>query len=265
MLNRRNAANPFTLPRLNAMRWRQAYWHTMRRITGPACQMPPRPAASLLALVGPGLAVLTWALIAATSVFPESLFPGPAAVANGLVVELRSGRLVNDVIASLFRVFGRLPARRRPRRAGRPAARPLGVRARRHFCRSSTSSAACRRSRGSRSRSSGSASATRRRSSSSSWRRSSRSCSRRPRRSPSIPSVYFRVARDLRHSRAAQLLREVTLPAIVPQVITALRVTAGLSWLVVVAAEMIAGRDGLGFAIVGRAQRAAHRSARSRR
>jgi len=32
-------------------------------------------------------------------------------------------------------------------------------------------------------------------------------------------------------------------------VITALRVTAGLAWLVVVAAEMIAGRDGLGFAI----------------
>jgi len=34
-----------------------------------------------------------------------------------------------------------------------------------------------------------------------------------------------------------------------PQVITTLRVTAGLSWLVVVAAEMIAGRDGLGFLI----------------
>ncbi len=31
--------------------------------------------------------------------------------------------------------------------------------------------------------------------------------------------------------------------------ITALRVTAGLAWVVVVAAEMIAGRDGLGFAI----------------
>jgi NitT/TauT family transport system permease protein len=39
------------------------------------------------------------------------------------------------------------------------------------------------------------------------------------------------------------------LPAIAPQVITTLRVTAGLAWLVVVAAEMIAGRDGLGFAI----------------
>ena len=63
-----------------------------------------------------------------------------------------------------------------------------------------------------------------------------------------IPSVYFRVARDLGH-RGLELLREVTLPAIAPQVITTLRVTAGLSWLVVVAAEMIAGRDGLGFAV----------------
>jgi NitT/TauT family transport system permease protein len=43
---------------------------------------------------------------------------------------------------------------------------------------------------------------------------------------------------------------QVTLPAIMPQVITMLRVTAGLCWLVVVAAEMIAGRDGLGFAVM---------------
>jgi NitT/TauT family transport system permease protein len=63
-----------------------------------------------------------------------------------------------------------------------------------------------------------------------------------------IPSVFFRVARDL-GIEGARLLREVTLPAIAPQVITTLRVTAGLSWLVVVAAEMIAGRDGLGFAV----------------
>jgi NitT/TauT family transport system permease protein len=64
----------------------------------------------------------------------------------------------------------------------------------------------------------------------------------------SIPSIYFRVARDL-GIEGPELLREVTLPAIAPQVITALRVTACLSWLVVVAAEMIAGRDGLGFAV----------------
>src|SRR5262249_24213637 len=64
----------------------------------------------------------------------------------------------------------------------------------------------------------------------------------------SIPSVYFRVARDL-GIEGATLLRDVTLPAIAPQVITTLRVTSGVSWLVVVAAEMIAGRDGLGYAV----------------
>jgi NitT/TauT family transport system permease protein len=56
------------------------------------------------------------------------------------------------------------------------------------------------------------------------------------------------VARDLGIG-GPRLLGEVTLPAIAPQVITTLRVAAGLSWLVVVAAEMIAGRDGLGFAV----------------
>ncbi|MDX2033898.1 MAG: ABC transporter permease [Blastocatellia bacterium] len=64
-----------------------------------------------------------------------------------------------------------------------------------------------------------------------------------------IPAVYFRVARDY-GMQGAEKLTQVTLPAILPQVITTLRVTAGLCWLVVVAAEMIAGRDGLGFAVM---------------
>lgn len=63
-----------------------------------------------------------------------------------------------------------------------------------------------------------------------------------------IPTVYFRVARNY-DIRGREFLTQVTLPAIAPQVITSLRVTAGLSWVVVVAAEMIAGRDGLGFLI----------------
>ncbi len=63
-----------------------------------------------------------------------------------------------------------------------------------------------------------------------------------------IPSVYFRVAHDY-GLHGLDLLLEVTLPAIMPQLITALRVTAGVAWLVVVAAEMIAGDSGLGFAI----------------
>ena len=63
-----------------------------------------------------------------------------------------------------------------------------------------------------------------------------------------IPTVFFRVAQDYGF-RGVETLTQMTIPAIMPHVITTLRVTAGLSWLVVVAAEMIAGRDGLGFLI----------------
>lgn len=63
-----------------------------------------------------------------------------------------------------------------------------------------------------------------------------------------IPAVYFKVGKDY-GMKKREMLKNITFPAIAPQVITSLRVTAGLSWLVVVAAEMIAGNDGLGFAI----------------
>jgi len=201
----------------------------------------------LLAGLGPAVLVAVWAILASLRLFPESLFPHPLAVARGFVEELRSGRLVDDVVASLFRVtVGFFLAVG----LGVPAGLLVGHSARAraallplvNFFRSlsplawipfailwlgigdppaiflifmaaffpivlSTSAAVA-----------------------------------------SIPSVYFRVARDLGIEGRA-LLGEVTLPAIAPQVITALRVTAGLSWLVVVAAEMIAGRDGLGFAV----------------
>jgi NitT/TauT family transport system permease protein len=42
----------------------------------------------------------------------------------------------------------------------------------------------------------------------------------------------------------------VILPAALPQIITGIRIALGVAWLVVVAAEMIAGRDGLGFAVM---------------
>ncbi len=64
-----------------------------------------------------------------------------------------------------------------------------------------------------------------------------------------IPAVYFRVA-ETYGLRGFEKLVQVTIPAIMPQLITMLRVSAGLCWLVVVAAEMIAGRDGLGFAVM---------------
>ena len=200
-----------------------------------------------LALAGPAALVAVWAAMASLRLFPESLFPTPWAVAKALGAELANFRLVDDSIASLFRVsVGFLLAVG----LGVPAGLLLGHSARAreaflpmvNFFRSlsplawipfailwlgvgdapaiflifmaaffpvvlSTAAAVA-----------------------------------------SIPSVYFRVARDVGIEGAA-LLREVTLPAIAPQVITALRVTAGLSWLVVVAAEMIAGTDGLGFAV----------------
>ena len=63
-----------------------------------------------------------------------------------------------------------------------------------------------------------------------------------------IPAIYFRVGHDY-GLRSTELLTHITFPATLPQIITAIRVAGGIAWLVVVAAEMIAGRDGLGFAI----------------
>ncbi|MCK6550294.1 ABC transporter permease [Myxococcota bacterium] len=64
----------------------------------------------------------------------------------------------------------------------------------------------------------------------------------------SVPQVYFRVASEYGFS-GVERLNKVTLPAIMPSLITGLRVAAGVSWVVVVAAEMLAGRSGLGFLI----------------
>ena len=203
--------------------------------------------ATLLALVTPALLLVIWGLVSSARLFPPSLFPHPWDVARGIRFELTSGRLVTDAIASLFRVSaGFLLAVV----LGVPAGLQLGhsTRARAaflplvNFFRSLSplawipfailwlgigdppaiflifmaaffpivlsTTAAV----------------------------------------ANIPSVFFRVARDLGIS-GPRLLSAVTLPAIAPQVITTLRVVAGLTWLVVVAAEMIAGRDGLGFAI----------------
>jgi NitT/TauT family transport system permease protein len=47
-----------------------------------------------------------------------------------------------------------------------------------------------------------------------------------------------------------RLLRDVVLPAILPQLVVGLRLALGVAWLVVVAAEMIAVNSGLGFLII---------------
>lgn len=193
------------------------------------------------------IAVALWWALSALHVFPESAFPSPQSVARGFGEEVSTGRLFDDLIASLFRVsMGFMLAVV----LGIPLGLTLGHRARVrvallpaiNFFRNlsplawipfailwfgigdlpaiflifmasffpvvlATSAAVA-----------------------------------------NIPAVYFRVAENYGY-RGAEFLTQVTLPAIAPQVITALRVTAGVAWLVVVAAEMIAGRDGLGFAI----------------
>ena len=50
-------------------------------------------------------------------------------------------------------------------------------------------------------------------------------------------------------SRAALFVR-VILPAAAPRILTGLRITMGVSWLVVVAAEMIAIDSGLGYLVI---------------
>src|SRR4051812_26941998 len=64
-----------------------------------------------------------------------------------------------------------------------------------------------------------------------------------------VPKVYYRVAEEL-GMRGSDVLFRITLPAILPQLVTALRVAIGVAWMVVVAAEMIAVRSGLGYLIV---------------
>ncbi len=63
-----------------------------------------------------------------------------------------------------------------------------------------------------------------------------------------IPAIYFRVAKDYNY-KGAELLTKVTFPAVLPQIITALRVSYGIAWVVIVAAEMVGCQDGLGYGI----------------
>jgi NitT/TauT family transport system permease protein len=193
------------------------------------------------------VAVLIWAALSRFEVFPSTAFPSPADVLHGFVEKVRYGTLFDDIVASLFRVtagFGLAVT------LGIPLGLWLGLRVpvrlallpSVNFFRSLSPLA---------------------------WipfailwfgigdvpsiflifmtaffplvLATSAAVA-------GIPTVYFRVAQNY-NFHGVEFLTQVTLPAIVPQVITALRVTAGLSWVVVVAAEMIAGRDGLGFLI----------------
>jgi NitT/TauT family transport system permease protein len=65
----------------------------------------------------------------------------------------------------------------------------------------------------------------------------------------SIKPTYFQVAANFNFTRV-EVLTKIVIPAIIPQVITALRMTIAIAWLVVVAAEMIAVQSGLGYLIL---------------
>ncbi len=64
-----------------------------------------------------------------------------------------------------------------------------------------------------------------------------------------IDPVYFHVAANFNFNRYERI-KKIILPAILPEVVTALRISVGIAWLVVVAAEMIAVKSGLGYLIL---------------
>lgn len=65
----------------------------------------------------------------------------------------------------------------------------------------------------------------------------------------SVPAVHIHAGRNFGLGPMA-LMRKILYPAIVPRLMTGLRITLGIAWLVVVAAEMISVNSGLGFLIV---------------
>jgi NitT/TauT family transport system permease protein len=64
-----------------------------------------------------------------------------------------------------------------------------------------------------------------------------------------VPPVYLLAGRNFGLSQM-EMLRRVVFPAILPRVITGLRLSLGIAWIVVVAAEMIAVDSGLGYLII---------------
>jgi NitT/TauT family transport system permease protein len=64
-----------------------------------------------------------------------------------------------------------------------------------------------------------------------------------------IEQRYLRAAENFTVSRR-KLFRQVIIPAVLPEMIVGMRIGLGVAWLVVVAAEMIALRSGLGYLIM---------------
>ncbi len=64
-----------------------------------------------------------------------------------------------------------------------------------------------------------------------------------------VPAVYVNAGRNFGLSTPRLFLR-ILLPAALPELLSGMRLTLGISWLVVVAAEMLAVNSGLGYLIV---------------
>jgi NitT/TauT family transport system permease protein len=64
-----------------------------------------------------------------------------------------------------------------------------------------------------------------------------------------VPLIFRRAGRNFGLSRT-QILAKVVFPAALPQILIGLRIALGVSWLVVVAAEMIAVDSGLGYLVI---------------
>lgn len=63
-----------------------------------------------------------------------------------------------------------------------------------------------------------------------------------------IPDSYKNVAKIFHFSRW-KYLRQVVLPYSLPHILTGLRLSVGIAWLVIVAAEMLSGGTGIGFLV----------------
>ena len=61
-----------------------------------------------------------------------------------------------------------------------------------------------------------------------------------------VPQTYLNVARVLRLSEWT-IMRRILFPAVLPAVMTGVRLSMGIAWLVIVAAEMLTGGLGIGF------------------
>ncbi len=64
-----------------------------------------------------------------------------------------------------------------------------------------------------------------------------------------VDAIYIHAGRNFGLSDR-RMITSILVPAMMPEMIVALRLTLGISWLVVVAAEMIAVNSGLGFLII---------------